>query len=74
MNSSAPTRDYLPLSKDVLPAHLPGDVHVGLYPLLEGDLCWWLAAGFDSPMAMLDGAVAMYWVRHRRSYARRAGR
>jgi hypothetical protein len=47
-------RDYLPLSKDVLPAQLPGDVHAGLYPLLEGDLCWWLAADFDGPMAMLD--------------------
>ncbi|HZD14673.1 MAG TPA: hypothetical protein VE196_06010 [Pseudonocardiaceae bacterium] len=22
-----------------MPAHLPGDVHVGLYPLLKGDLC-----------------------------------
>jgi hypothetical protein len=47
-------RDYLPLDKDVLRAHLTGDVHVGLYPLLEGDLCWWLAADFDGPMAMLD--------------------
>jgi len=47
-------RDYLPLDKDVLHAHLTGDVHVGLYPLLEGDLCWWLAADFDGPMAMLD--------------------
>jgi hypothetical protein len=47
-------RDYLPLSKDVLRAHLTGEVHVGLYPLLDGDLCWWLAADFDGPMAMLD--------------------
>jgi superfamily II DNA or RNA helicase len=47
-------RDYLPLSKDVLRTHLTGDVHVGLYPLLDGDLCWWLAADFDGPMAMLD--------------------
>ncbi|WP_431439759.1 TOTE conflict system archaeo-eukaryotic primase domain-containing protein [Actinophytocola sp.] len=47
-------RDYLPLSKDVLRAHLTGGVHVGLYPLLDGDLCWWLAADFDGPMAMLD--------------------
>ncbi|MFF0144156.1 hypothetical protein ATK36_4352 [Amycolatopsis sulphurea] len=47
-------RDYLPLSKDVLRTHLVGDVHVGLYPLLDGDLCWWLAADFDAPMAMLD--------------------
>jgi hypothetical protein len=29
-------------------------VHVGLYPLLDGDLCWWLAADFDGPMAILD--------------------
>lgn len=47
-------RDYLPLSKDVLRKHLTGEVHVGLYPLLDGDLCWWLAADFDGPMAMLD--------------------
>ncbi|HEX3785694.1 MAG TPA: DEAD/DEAH box helicase family protein [Pseudonocardiaceae bacterium] len=47
-------RDYLPLSKDVLHAHLTGEAHVGLYPLLDGDLCWWLAADFDGPMAMLD--------------------
>jgi hypothetical protein len=47
-------RDYLPLSKNVLREHLTGDVHVGLYPLLDGDLCWWLAADFDGPMAMLD--------------------
>jgi hypothetical protein len=47
-------RDYLPLSTDVLRLHLTGDVHVGLYPLLDGDLCWWLAPDFDGPMAMLD--------------------
>jgi hypothetical protein len=47
-------RDYLPLSKDVLRAHLTGATHVGLYPLLDGDLCWWLAADFDGPTAMLD--------------------
>lgn len=47
-------RDYLPLSKDVLRAHLTGEVHVGLYPLLDDDLCWWLAADFDGPMATLD--------------------
>jgi hypothetical protein len=47
-------RDYLPLTKEVLRAHLTGEVHLGLYPLLDGDLCWWLAADFDGPMAMLD--------------------
>jgi hypothetical protein len=47
-------RDYLPLTGDVLTTHLTGDVHVGLYPLLDGDLCWWLAADFDGSAAMLD--------------------
>lgn len=46
--------DYLPLTRDVLRQHLTGAVHVGLYPLLDRDLCWWLAADFDGPMAMLD--------------------
>jgi hypothetical protein len=47
-------RDYLPLTTGVLTAHLTGDIHVGLYPLLDGDRCWWLAADFDGDAAMLD--------------------
>ena len=35
-------------------AHLTGEVHLGLYPLLTGDTCHWLAADFDGPSAMLD--------------------
>ena len=35
-------------------AHLTGEVHIGLYPLLVGDTCHWLAADFDGPAAMLD--------------------
>jgi hypothetical protein len=46
--------DYLPLTAEVLAAHLSGQVHIGLYPLLEGDRCWWLAADFDGPAALLD--------------------
>ncbi len=41
-------RDYLPLTADVLAAHL--HAHVGVYPLLDGDRCWWLAADFDGRM------------------------
>lgn len=33
-------RDYLPLTPQVLTAHLSGDVHVGLYPPLDGDRCY----------------------------------
>jgi len=47
-------RDYLPLTSEVLSAHLSGQAHIGLYPLLDGDRCWWLAADFDGDAAMLD--------------------
>jgi hypothetical protein len=30
-------RDYLPLTAEVLAAHLSGQVHIGLYPLLDSD-------------------------------------
>jgi hypothetical protein len=41
----------------VLAAHLKGEVHIGLYPLLDGDKCWWLAADFDGPEAMFDALM-----------------
>jgi superfamily II DNA or RNA helicase len=47
-------RDYLSLTAGVLSAHLSGQMHLGLYPLLDGDRCWWLAADFDGSAAMLD--------------------
>ena len=50
----AAEREYLPLSEEVLTAHLSGELDLGLYPLLDGDRCLWLAADFDGPAAMLD--------------------
>ena len=50
-------RDYLPLTGDVLAAHLKGDVHVGVYPLLDGDRCWWLAADFDGQDALTEALM-----------------
>jgi hypothetical protein len=49
-------RQPLPLTMEVLAEHLhrDGDVFVGLYPLLPDATCWWLAADFDGPQAMLD--------------------
>lgn len=47
-------RDYLPLTTDVLAAHLKGDANVGVYPLLDGDRCWWLAADFDGQDALTE--------------------
>jgi len=48
------SREYLPLTLDILASHLTGDIDLGLYPLLDGDRCWWLAADFDGSAAMLD--------------------
>lgn len=47
-------RGYLPLTAEVIESHLPGEVHVGLYPLLDEDRCWWLAADFDKGEALFD--------------------
>ncbi|MCL2490673.1 MAG: DEAD/DEAH box helicase [Propionibacteriaceae bacterium] len=49
-------RGPLPLTADVIAKHLnPNfDLFMGLYPLLPDDTCWWLAADFDGPQAMLD--------------------
>ena len=50
-------RDYLPLTAEVVAAHLSGKMHIGLYPLLDGDRCWWLAADFDGPDALIDALM-----------------
>ncbi len=47
-------RGYLPLTAKVIESHLRGEAHVGLYPLLDGDRCWWLAADFDKEEALFD--------------------
>lgn len=52
--SLAADQRYLPLTSEVLAAHLTGDVHIGLYPMLPGDQTCWLAADFDGQSAMLD--------------------
>ena len=47
-------RRYLPLTDEVITAHLSGEIDVGLYPLLDGHRTGWLAADFDGPAAILD--------------------
>lgn len=48
------TAAYLPLTAEVVAAHLVGDVFIGLYPLLTDNSCHFLAADFDGSTAMLD--------------------
>ena len=43
------TKDYLPLTDEVLFRHLAGQEVVGLYPLLADDTCYLLACDFDGP-------------------------
>ena len=50
----AAEREYLPLTEEVITAHLSGELDLGLYPVLDGDRFSWLAADFDGPTAMLD--------------------
>jgi superfamily II DNA or RNA helicase len=45
---------YLPLTAEIVAAHLVGDVFIGLYPLLTDNSCCFLVADFDGPAAMLD--------------------
>ncbi|MGI8457315.1 MAG: TOTE conflict system archaeo-eukaryotic primase domain-containing protein [Propionibacteriaceae bacterium] len=45
---------YLPLTPEVIAAHLAGEVFAGLYPLLNDNSCWFLVADFDGGAAMLD--------------------
>ena len=52
MNRSTVT--HLPLTDQVIAAHLVGDVFVGLYPLRPDSTCTFVAADFDGPGAMRD--------------------
>jgi hypothetical protein len=56
---------YLPLTPEVVDAHLRGETHIGLYPLSDADTCWWVAADFDKEAAMLD---ALAYMKAARSY------
>ncbi len=51
---AAADREYLPLTNEVITQHLSGGHHLGVYPLMDGSRCCWLAADFDGPAAMLD--------------------
>jgi hypothetical protein len=53
-NTRTPDRAYLPLTDEVIEAHLSGRIHVGLYPLLPNDSCRMLACDFDGSTWPLD--------------------
>jgi hypothetical protein len=53
-NARRPDREYLPFTDEIAEAHLAGEVHAGLYPLLPGDTCRLLACDFDGAGWVLD--------------------
>ena len=53
-SSRTATKDYLPLTDDVLLGHLRGEMIVGIYPLLRGDTCALIACDFDKGSWALD--------------------
>ena len=48
------TRQLLPLTDEVIHAHLSGKCTAGIYPLLPDDTCWLLAVDFDQESWKLD--------------------
>ncbi|MFA6107970.1 MAG: DEAD/DEAH box helicase family protein [Candidatus Latescibacterota bacterium] len=48
---------FLPVSDEVIAAHLRGDQVIGVYPLLTDDTCWFLAADFDQASWQEDVAA-----------------
>ena len=52
-------RELLPLTEDVILKHLKGEITIGIYPLLPGDLCNFLAIDFDKKTYEDD--VIAFW-------------
>jgi hypothetical protein len=47
-------RTHLPMTDEVITAHLTGTIHAGVYPLMSDDHCRLLACDFDGSGALLD--------------------
>ncbi|NVM93707.1 DEAD/DEAH box helicase family protein [Arthrobacter sp. AETb3-4] len=63
--ASRDTANFLRLTPATIAAHLRGDQHIGFYPLLQNDTCWWVAADFDGAAAMLDALAYVKAARYR---------
>ena len=52
-------RELMPLTEDIILKHLRGEITIGIYPLLLGDLCNFLAIDFDKKTYEKD--VIAFW-------------
>lgn len=50
-------RSFLPLTDQVIRDHLSGRHIVGIYPLLQDEMCWFLAVDFDKTTWMQDATA-----------------
>jgi superfamily II DNA or RNA helicase len=50
-------RKFLPVTEEVIRDHLQGKHTIGVYPLLAGDRCWFLAIDFDQKNWQEDALV-----------------
>ncbi len=57
--SECPYRELLPLTENMIKKHLKGDITIGIYPLLPGDVCNFLAIDFDKKTYVQD--VLAFW-------------
>jgi superfamily II DNA or RNA helicase len=57
--------NFLRLTPATVADHLRGSQHIGFYPLLQNDTCWWVAADFDGAAAMLDALAYVKAARFR---------
>ncbi len=57
--SECPNRKLLPLTEDVVLKHLKGQITIGIYSLIPGDLCNFLAIDFDKKTYKRD--VISFW-------------
>lgn len=57
--NECPYRELMPLTDDIILKHLKGEITVGIYPLLPGDLCNFLAIDFDKKTYEKD--VIAFW-------------
>ncbi|MBI3767974.1 MAG: DEAD/DEAH box helicase family protein [Deltaproteobacteria bacterium] len=52
-----PNQAFIPVSDQVVLDHLQGRYVIGVYPLLDDDTCWFLAADFDQELWVDDVAA-----------------
>ena len=57
--SECPFRELLPLTESIIKKHLKGDITIGIYPLLPGDMCNFLVIDFDKKTYKQD--VLAFW-------------